>query len=45
MMEEEAIVDGDITIELYSHSWMVTDSQIVVLAKVHKGKFDGIHMY
>jgi hypothetical protein len=45
VLEEEALVDGDITIELYSENWTPTSNQIVVLAEVHRGKFDGIHMY
>jgi len=45
VMEEEALVDGDITIELYSEHWAPTSNQIVVLAEVHRGKFDGIHFY
>ena len=45
VLKEEAIVDGDITIELYSENWVPTSNQIVILAEVHRGKFDGIHMY
>ena len=45
VLEEEALVDGDITIELYSEKWLPTNNQIVILAQVHRGKFDGIHMY
>ena len=45
VLEEEALIDGDITIELYSEKWLPTNNQIVILAEVHRGKFDGIHMY
>ncbi|HID11134.1 MAG TPA: hypothetical protein EYP17_07515 [Candidatus Latescibacteria bacterium] len=49
---ERAIVDGDITIELYASSadvvpfgehWARVD--IVPIARIIKGKFDGIHIY
>ena len=43
--EEEAIVDGDITIELYSEKWEPSSERIFVLTKLHRGKFDGIHFY
>ena len=43
--EEEALVDGDITIELYTEKWEPANDRMFVLAKVHKGKYDGIHLY
>ena len=43
--EEEAVIDGDITIELYTEKWEPTNDRMFVLAKVHKGKYDGIHLY
>ena len=45
VLEEEALVDGDITIELYSERWDPSSWDIVVLGTAHRGKFDGIHIY
>jgi hypothetical protein len=45
VMEEEALVDGDITIELYTEYWIPGSYSVIVLAEVHKGKYDGIHFY
>ena len=43
--EEEAIIDGDITVELYTEKWEPNNDRMFVFAKVHKGKYDGIHLY
>ena len=43
--EDEAIIDGDITIELYTDEWNPGNDRMFVLAKVHKGRYDGIHLY
>lgn len=46
MVEEaERTVDGDITVEIYSETWDPDNGWIIALAKVHRGKFDGIHEY
>ena len=45
VLKEEALIDGDITIELFSENWAPTSNQVVIRAEVHRGKFDGIHMY
>ena len=45
VMEEEPLIDGDITIELYSEKWEPGSYGMIVLAQVHKGKYDGIHFY
>lgn len=42
---EEAIIDGDITIDLYSVKWEPTSNTIYPYARVVRGKFDGIHSY
>jgi len=45
VLEEEAVVDGDITIELYTERWEPSNDRMFVLAKLHKGKYDGVHLY
>jgi hypothetical protein len=45
VLEEKVVVDGDITIELYTEKWEPANDRMYVLAKVHKGKYDGIHLY
>ena len=45
VLQEEVLVDGDITIELYSAKWDPTNHYVNVFAEVHRGKYDGIHMY
>jgi hypothetical protein len=42
---EEAVIDGDITIEIYSARWDPMASTIIAFARVIKGKYDGIHRY
>jgi hypothetical protein len=45
VLGERVIMDGDMTIELYSDHWDLVDHQIMVYPELHRGKFDGIHMY
>ena len=42
---EKAVIDGDITIEIYSARWDPMASTIIAFARVIKGKYDGIHRY
>ena len=43
---EKAIIDGDITIEIYSEYWgKWNQCDIVPYARVIKGKFNGVHIY
>jgi hypothetical protein len=42
----KAIIDGDITIEIYSQDWTpASSSEMVCLAAVLRGKRDEIHVY
>ena len=43
--ESDRTIDGDITVEIYSEDWKPWCDRIMALAKVHRGKFDGIHKY
>ena len=43
--ESDRTIDGDITVEIYSEDWKPWCDRIMALAKVHRGRFDGIHKY
>jgi len=43
--ESDRTIDGDITVEIYSEDWKPWCDRIMAFAKVHRGRFDGIHKY
>ena len=45
ILGEEATIDGDITIEIYSATWNPGSNWVIAYARVVKGKFDGSHPY
>ena len=43
--ESDRTIDGDITVEIYSEHWEPKSGNVMAFAKVHRGRFDGIHKY